>query len=87
MISKKSTSFSKHIDDLKNALVVSSHDPKPSARDANTGQEKRPAKTPLDEMKEIYLARKNHNNLERRFPTERGQTFYNVRSKPKIENS
>jgi hypothetical protein len=38
-------------------------------------------------MKDIYLARKNQNNLERRFPTERGQTFYNVSSKPKVDHS
>jgi hypothetical protein len=46
MISKKSTSFTKHYDDLKNALIVNAQDPK--AREANTGEEKRPAKTPLD---------------------------------------
>lgn len=64
---------------MKNALVVSTQDPKTSPR---VDEEKRPVKTPLEEMKEIYLTRKNQNALEKRFPTERGHTFYNSRGKP-----
>jgi hypothetical protein len=44
LISKKSTSFTRHYDDLKNALVVSTQDPKTSPR---ADEEKRPVKTPL----------------------------------------
>jgi len=35
-------------------------------------------------MKEIYLSRKNGALLERRNPTDRGHTFYNLRAKNKI---
>lgn len=68
MISKKSASFTKHYDDLKNGLIVN-NEPKGSSREVNTGDERRPAKTPLNEMKEIYLSRKNHTHIDKRFPT------------------
>jgi len=47
MITKKSASFTKHYDDLKNVLS----DPRETQRNISTEKEKRFAKTPIEEMK------------------------------------